>query len=190
MMDGESGDDSDDDNAMAELMGYDKWPGDVAAAFDHARGRLSVAQIKNRKKLKNDFASVVADFRALETEFAERVGNEDENVRQLRRIVAEMLLDAAWYTEQPFETCLKYWQDLQELGFYRVEREGLHTGSFAACCLHHGQIDLGLALIDPFIAKIERLRAESNVTEQALAYYAEEIESFGKLRARLEAARG
>lgn len=172
---------------IAELMGYDKWPRDVAIAFDRARG---VATLKYLKNADIDFASIVADFRALEAEFVVRVCDNEENVQQVRRIITEMLLQAAWDKEQPFETCLQYWHDLQGLGFYRLERRCLKTGLFAVICLHYGRTAMGLALLDPLIAELGQLRVEHAATKQDVDYYDYEIESMGKVRARLEAQQG
>ncbi len=184
----ESTDESNDrDDALGEMMGYDKWPRDVAMDFERARGAASLEYIKD---LKGDFLPVVTMFRTLESEFVARVGDNEENIRQVRRIVTEMLFSAARDMNQPFEECWKYWNDLQKLGFYRIERRCDHTWMFAETCREHGQTDLGLSVLDPLIAEVERLRAEPSVTEQAATYYDEELGFMRKLRARLEAVRG
>ncbi len=175
------------DDPLGELMGYDKWPRDVSFAFDRARGVVSVKYIKNRKNLKNDFASVVAEFRALEAEYLIRLEDNAENAQQVRRIITEMLLQAATDTDQPFETCQQYWHDLQQLGFYRIERRCNETWLFADICLEHGQTDLGLGVIEPLIVELERLRGEPTVAELAAEYYDQELGYLRKLRAKLEA---
>jgi hypothetical protein len=175
-------------DAIAELFGYDKWPRDVSIAFDRSLGVASLKYVK--KILKNidvDFASVVAEFRAIEAEFLVRIGDNEENAQQVRRIVTEMLLDAARDTDQPFETCQRYWNDLVQLGFYRIERQCLKTALFAITCGKHGHTETGFALLDPLIAELERLRAEPTVAKQAVEYYDGELVSLRKLRARLEA---
>ena len=135
----------------------------------------------------NDFASVVTDYRAIEAEFLVHMGDNEENAQQVRRIVAEFLFCAARDKDQPFETCQRYWNDLQRLGFYRIERQVDLTGLFAICCREHGQTELGLAVLDPLIAELERLRAEPTVTEFAAEYYEERLASLRRNRARLEA---
>ncbi len=175
-----------DSSAIAEFMGYDKWPLDVSIAFDRARGVATLKYIKNKEV---DFSSVVADFRAIEAEYLVRVGDNEENAQQVRRIMTTMLIQAAWDKEQPFETCQQYWNDLVQLGFYRIERQVLETGSFAVCCHDYGQTELGLALLDPLIVELKRLRAEPTVTMQTAHYFDHELGSLRKLRARLEAER-
>ena len=49
---------------------------------------------------------------------------------------------------------------------------------------------MGLALLEPLIADLERLGAEPTATKQEVDYYDYELESLQKLRARLEAERG
>lgn len=177
-----------DTTAIDELMGYDKWPDGVATEFDRALGVVVRGYLKNRRNLTASFATVIAEFRKIEAEFVGRVGDDIANVRQVQTIVSEFLLEAAYMTDQPFATCDQYWHDLQKLGFYRIERECMQTGFFAGVCLSHARIDVGLAVVDSIRVKLERLRAEPNATETAIEYYAEQIESFAKLRARLEEA--
>jgi hypothetical protein len=73
------------------------------------------------------------------------------------------------------------------LGFYRIERQISMTWFFADSCREHGHTDLGLALLDPLIVELERLRAEPTVTTQLAEYYDYELEPLRKLRAKLEA---
>jgi len=175
-----------DDSGIVELMGYDKWPRDVSLAFDRALGVASLRYIKNKEV---DFASVVANAQAIETEFLVRIGDNEENAQQVRRRVAEFLLQAARDKDQPFETCQRYWNDLLQLGFYRIERQCNETWLFAEICREHGQTDMGLAVLDPLIAEVERLRAEPSVTDFAAEYYDQELGYMRKLRAKLEAER-
>jgi len=173
-----------DDSDVAELMGYDKWPRDVSLAFDRARGVASVKYIRNKEI---DFASIVADYRAIEAEYLVHFRDNEENAQQVRRIMSAMLLQAAWDKDQPFETCQRYWNDLQQLGFYNIQRQCNETWLFAKICHEHGQTELGIAVLDPLIVELERLRAEPTVTEFHAEYYDDEIGYLRKLRAKLEA---
>ncbi len=170
-----------DGSGIGELMGYDKWPEDISIAFDRA---LGVVMLKWRK---TNADSAIADYRAIEAEFLVRIGDNQEIAQQVRRLVTEMLLSMAWQKDQPFEACQRYWNDLQQLGFYRIERQCFMTWFFADCCREHGHTDMGLAVLDPLIAELERLRADPSVTVQATKFYDQELEPLRKLRARLEA---
>ncbi len=176
------------DNAFAHVMGYDKWPKETVA-FHRARNALSVKYLKDRKNGKGNLASVVAEFRAIESEYLRHVGDNEEIAPDVRRIIAGMIFEAAWYLDEPFETCQRYWNEVVDLGYWGIDRQAAMTGAFAACCSEHGQTDLGLATLDPVIAELERLRAEPTVTPKAAEYYDYELDSLRKLRASIEAER-
>ncbi len=187
-MNDETKDDSESsDDVMGKLMGYDKWPQSVAVAFEQARGAAHVKYVRDKTLA---FASVVAEFRAIEAEFVAHFRDDEENAQQVQRIITDMLLEAAWDKDQPFETCQSYWNDLQPLGFYRIERQCDATWLFGEICREHGQTDIGLAVLDPLITELERLRAEPNVSDWTAEYYEERLVAMRKLRARLEADRG
>jgi hypothetical protein len=169
------------DAYFAEVAGYDRWPEDVAIDFSQA---LTLATINS---FRVDFATTVAEYRAIEAKFLPRFGNHAENAQQVRRHITEMVLDAAMTKKEPFETCLGYWNELLQLGFYRIERRCRATWSFADCCRTHGQRDIGLAVLNPLMDELERLRAEPDVTKPASEYFRHELETLGKLRAKLEA---
>lgn len=174
---------------LAELMGYDKWPREVSLAFDRALGVVSVKYLKDLENRTFSFAAVVADFRALEVEYAMSVGDE-ENVKQVRRIITEKLLQMTSNLDEPFETSQLFWHELQALGFYRIEREINNTWMFAEICREHGQTDVGLSVIEPVIAKVEALHAKPGITQWATEYYEQELGYLRKLRVRLETERG
>lgn len=174
---------------VGELMGYETWPEDISHAFDHALGVTSVKHLKDRENKTIIFAEVVADFRALEADYVAKLGTETENALRARRIITEKLIFMAWALEQPLETCQQYWHELQQLGFHRIERKINETSFFADICGEHGHINLGLEVLAPVIAEVERLRAEPNLTQWATEFYDQELASLGRLRARLEAER-
>ena len=175
---------------LAELMGYDKWPREVSLAFDRALGVVSVKYLQDLENRTFDFASVVDDFRALEAEYMTIVRDNEESVRQVRRIVTEKLLQMTSNLDEPFETSEMFWHELQRLGFYRIEREINNTLLFAEICREHGQTDVGLSVIDPVIAKVEQLHAKPGITQWASEYYEQELGYLRKLRVRLETERG
>ncbi len=175
---------------LAELMGYDKWPREVSLAFDRALGVVSVKYLQDLENRTFDFASVVDDFRALEAEYMTIVRDNEESVRQVRRIVTEKLLQMTSNLDEPFETSEMFWHELQRLGFYRIEREINNTWLFAEICREHGQTDVGLSVIDPVIAKVEQLHAKPGITQWASEYYEQELGYLRKLRVRLETERG
>lgn len=180
--------DSNDD--LGELMGYDKWPDDLATAFERDRGDVIRKYLKDRKTRTFTVDAIVADFRALEARYMEHFRDHAENALQVQRITAEMLLKMTWIRSEPFETSQMFWHELQGLGFYRIEREISNTRMFAEICREYGHTDLGLSVIDPVIAKVEALHAKPGITQWASEYYEEELGYLRKQRARLETERG
>ncbi|MBK9259949.1 MAG: hypothetical protein IPM54_08955 [Polyangiaceae bacterium] len=49
------------------------------------------------------------------------------------------------------------------------------------------EVDIGLGVLDPLIAELERLAADPATTKQAARYYRQEVDKLGELRAKLEA---
>lgn len=171
-------------------MGYDKWPDDLVAAFERDRGDVIRKYLKDRKTRTFTFDAIVADFRALEARYIELFRDNSENMQQVQRITAEMLLDMTYIRSDPFETSQSFWHELRALGFYRIEREINNTWMFAEICREYRQTDLGLSVIDPVIAKVEALHAKPGITQWATEYYEQELGYLRKLRARLETERG
>lgn len=183
LQDEELATDEETDQYIAEVAGYDKWPRDVSIDFDGALGLATV------KSFRVDFASAVEEYRAIETEYLARIGNDEENAQQVRRHIIEMLLRTAIDKKEPFDTCQKLWNELLHLGFYRIERECRNTWYFGHGCRKHRQTEIGLGVLAPLIAKLERLLADPTVTKPAADYYEHELDGLEKLRAELEALR-
>jgi hypothetical protein len=173
--------DDDDEKALVYLMAYDTWPEDVCIEFDRAKGFVTL------ENFRVDFVAAEAKFRALEAEFLPRLEHHEENARELRRHITEGIFLAAYIKEQPFDTYQSLWNELSQLGFSRIERRCNQTWLFADCCRKHGQTEIGLGVLDPLIAELERLRADPAVTTQAAEYYDQQLDNLGKLRAQLEA---
>jgi hypothetical protein len=171
-----------------ELKGYDKWPHEVYVAFEQAVAAENVKHVRNRKSATFTFDAFIAGLRAIEAEYVEHFRDNAENAQQVRRIITEWLLLFAGLDPR-FETSQSLWNELRQLGFYRIERECTDTLAFARACLKHGRLDLGLEVIAPVVAELERLRANPNATQWASEYYEQELGYFAKLRAELEEAR-
>lgn len=171
---------SDDEAALylAEVAGYDKWPEGVGLAFDRA---LCEATVQN---VRVDFDEAVAKYRAIESEFLPRVGIDEENAKQVRRHIVELILDAALVKQQPFEVARQWWNTLVELGFYRLERQCRVTWSFASACIDWGQKAFAREILAPLIAELERLQAASDVTASATEYYRHQLDLLRKLYAQ------
>ena len=163
---------------LAEVAGYDKWPEGVGLAFDRA---LCEATVENGRV---DFDEAVARYRVVEAEFLPRVGMAEENAKQVRRHIVELILDAALVKQQPFDVARQWWNTLVELGFYRLERQCRVTWSFASACLDGGQTAFAMEILAPLIAELERLQAASEATESEAGYYRHQLDLLRKVYAQ------
>ena len=172
--------------AQDERTEYEKWAEGVFVALARARGAASVRYIRDKTI---DFASIVATYRAIEAEYLAPFRDDEQNTYHVRRITTELLLQAAWDKDQPFETGERYWNDLRQLGFYNIDRQCFATLLFGEICRDNRQIDTGLAVVDALIAELERLRPEPMDGDWDAYDYDINLDSMQRLRARLEAER-
>ncbi|MDI3284948.1 hypothetical protein [Polyangium sp. 15x6] len=130
------------------------------------------------------FAEAVEDFRKLEAEFVERAGDDEFDVRETRRRIAETILSLARDKRPPFDACRDAWNDLVRLGFSGIELECTMSYFYADCCAYDERPDEGLAVLDPLLAKLERLLEDTRGTgtEYPARFYENELERLGNLR--------
>ena len=154
-------------------------------AFAQASGRLLVKSLERTRS----FAEAVEDFRKLEAEFVERAGNDEFDVRETRRRIAETILDLAHDKHPPFEVCREAWNDLVRLGFSGIEIECSMSCFYAECCAYDERPDEGLVVLEPLLAKLERLLegTKGSEAEYPARFYEAELERLGIRRAALEA---
>jgi hypothetical protein len=135
------------------------------------------------------FAEVVAAYKRVEDEFTLRAGDNEIYVLDFRRGIAECILKTAVDREEPFEVCEKLWNELLGLGFTDIEQRCTMSWYFADGCLYHQQTQTGLRVVEPVMAELERLLAESTVTEHAAEFYRYQLDimqrRLDKLRAQL-----
>ena len=84
---------------------------------------------------------------------------------------------------------MAYWEDVVRLGIVEFEVRCTMDWYYAECCRRNKRPEMGLAMLEPLIAELQRLRAEPNVGKADAWHYRQELENMGKLRARLEALR-
>jgi len=131
------------------------------------------------------FVEVVDDFRRLEAEFVARMGDNEFGVLQTRRRVAEAILAAAESKHPPFEVCREAWNNAFRLGFGSIQQECLERWLYVECCAYDEQPAEGLAVLEPLLAELERLREEARATQKPTRFYEDEIEQLGDLRDEL-----
>ncbi len=151
---------------------------------------LARAMIATWQKVRHsDFAEFVREHKLVEEEFVRCAMDADNEVyvRETRRRVAEAIFKEAATGSEPFDVCQKWWDELRKVGFTNIDRTCAMSWFYADSCLAHGQADLGLAVLEPVIAEVERLLAEPTVTKAAAEYYRYEIDNLGKLLDKLKA---
>ncbi|MDC0747282.1 hypothetical protein [Polyangium mundeleinium] len=154
-------------------------------AFAQASGRLLVKSLERTRS----FAEGVEDFRKLEAEFVERAGDDEFDVRETRRRIAETILSLAHDKHPPFEVCREAWNDMVRLGFSGIEIECSMSCFYAECCAYDERPDEGLVVLEPLLAKLERLLegTKGSEAEYPARFYEAELERLGIRRAALEA---
>lgn len=176
-------DDSEDEEYFAGVAGYDKWPRAIAIEFERALNSATLVC------LQEGYDVGIPRYREIEAEFVDKLKGNDENMDQVRRHIAEWGFVMATEKNQPFATCLGYWNELVRLGFYRIERKCYAIVRFANYCLEHRETELGLSFVEPLIEELERLLADPVEAEKGGAFYNEHLEWQRKLRTDLLAQR-
>lgn len=163
-----------------QKISNDKFLRETSNAFTKALDEATV------KSFRMNFADAAKEYQAVQAEFLARVEDHDTVALEIRRRIAELMLQCAREKKQPFETCQKLWDELVLLGFTNIERRCNMTWFFADCCRKWGQGEIGRSVLGPLIVEIERLLAEPGVKKQAAKHYRYELDNLGKLLAELE----
>ncbi|MDC0746962.1 hypothetical protein [Polyangium mundeleinium] len=135
--------------------------------------------------LARTFAEDVVDFRRIEAEFVARVAENEFDVLEARRRIAEHILSAAQSYHAPFEVCREAWNDLVRLGFTEKFMEYLEARIYADCCAYDEKPEEGLAVLEPLLAELERRREERMAAQQSTDFQDHYIEYLGDLRDEL-----
>ncbi|MDI3283170.1 hypothetical protein [Polyangium sp. 15x6] len=135
------------------------------------------------------FAEAVDDFRRLEAEFVVRGCDDEFDVLETRRRIAETILTLAQAKHPPFEVCREVWKDMVRLGFSNRERQYTMTWFYADCCRYDENPEEGLAVLEPLVAELERGLEEARATQSDTDYFEYHLEDLLKLRDELLAQR-
>ncbi|MDI1445661.1 hypothetical protein [Polyangium sp. 6x1] len=129
------------------------------------------------------------DLRRLEAEFVARAGDDEWDVRETRRRIAELILNVALSKRPPLEVCREAWKDIVRLGFSGKDREYVMAWFFADCCRYDENPEEGLAVLEPLVAELERGLEEARATQSSTEYHEYHLGPLRKLRDELLAQR-
>ncbi len=128
------------------------------------------------RKDETSFEEVVRRYRQIEEEFVALAGDDDALVLQRKQSITNHLLMDAENSEQPHTICHEIWEELLERGFMSVELRHAMSSTYAGCCQWNGEFDAGLAVVEPLIAELEVLLAQTALTPNHRAFCEQFIE--------------
>ncbi|TKC99308.1 hypothetical protein [Polyangium fumosum] len=154
-------------------------------AFVEPHSKLLIKSLDRTRS----FAEAVEDFRKLESEFVTRASYNEFQVRETRRRIAETILLLVHDKRPPFDACREAWNDLVRLGFSGIDLECSMSWFYADGCAYDERPDEGLVVLEPLLAKLERLLEETKGSgvEYPARLYENELERLGNLRDALAA---
>jgi hypothetical protein len=129
------------------------------------------------------FSEVVWKYRNIEVEFVADAPDDEIDVLETRRRIAERILSAAHSHDQSFEVCNEAWNNLVRLGFTNTYQESMMTWFYADCCLMNEKPEAGIAVLEPLIADFEGRLKQPNV--KGASFYQQELTRLHKLLTEL-----
>lgn len=134
------------------------------------------------------FEEIVEQYRIIEAELVQQAGNDQFDIIETKRRIAEWILTAASWRNQSFDVCQKAWDDLLALGFTSRYTNCNMTCIYVDCCLNAKQYEAGLAAVEPIIAELEDWLAVTNLEPHWLSDYESGLAGLKKRRDKLQAA--
>jgi hypothetical protein len=133
------------------------------------------------------FEEAVREYRRIEAEFVQRAGDNHYHIVETRRRITEWLLSHAHMVEQPQEVCREIWEEMLQRGFSDVERRHTMSGIYARCCQMNGELDAGIAVLEPLITELDHLLNNTTLTPIMRQFYEHELAIHRKIRDELKA---
>jgi hypothetical protein len=130
---------------------------------------------------------MVEEYHKIEVELVEQAGDDEFDIVETRRRIAEWILTAAFLSDQPFEVCEKSWNRLLDLGFSSLFMKCLKTCVYADCCWENKQDEVGLAVVEPVIGELEQWLAETTLEPHWRSEYESALADLKKRHDKLKA---
>jgi hypothetical protein len=107
------------------------------------------------------FEAAVQEYRQIEADLIARPGIEAWYLLELRRRIAEWIINCASRDDIPFEQFQEAWNGLLALGFTDDEKRRHMTWVYADYCLSNEHYDVGLTVLEPVLAEFEQWLQET-----------------------------
>ncbi|MBK9258702.1 MAG: hypothetical protein IPM54_02575 [Polyangiaceae bacterium] len=133
------------------------------------------------------FEEAAREYRQIEAEFVERAGDDEFHAVETKRRITESLLKSARETQQPHDVCRELWEELLLRGFTNEERRNTMSRLYARCCAENGELDAGLAVLEPIITELEQRLEDTTLTPDMRRSCESALQAHHKLRDKLKA---
>jgi hypothetical protein len=161
----------------------DRFPDSVTRDFVMAK---DAAWLKTKD---SPFADTVREYKVVESIFTVRAADNEFYVIEMRRRIAESIFADAVIKSEPFDTCMACYEDVVRLGIVEFEVRCTMTWYYGDCCRHNKRTEMGLKMVEPLIAELQRLLAEPNINEVDAWDYRQKLEGHERLLGKLQAQR-
>lgn len=132
------------------------------------------------------FEEMLEEYKKMEAELVEQAGDDEFDVIETKRRIAEWILTAASWRDQPFDVCQRAWNDLLALGFSSLFMKCSMTCTYADCCWENEQYEAGLAVVESVIAELELCLAEATLEPHWRSDYEAALDGLKKRRDELK----
>ena len=141
------------------------------------------------RKPRLSFAEALEEYRKIEADLVKQaLDDADEYAAiEIKRRIAEWILQYALHSEQPFGVCEKAWNHLLAVGFTDLDKKCTMTCVYADCCWETEQDEVGLAVVEPVIAELEQWLAETMLPSKWASHCEMNLAALRKRRDALKA---
>lgn len=133
------------------------------------------------------FEEAALEYRSIEAKYIARAGMTKDDILEIRRRIIAQILGAALGNEQTSNVCQAIWKEMNELGFFDLERKYTMTAMFARCCQMNGEFDVALELVESLIPEIEQQGKDATPDSEMYAHCVELLAIYRKIRDELKA---
>jgi hypothetical protein len=158
-------------------------------------GERTPRELRNARRIESilirkpplSFEEMLEEYQKVEAELVEEAGDDEFEIVETRRRIAEWILTAAFLRDQPFEVCERSWNHLVQLGFSNLDKKCTMTCIYADCCWENEQDKVGLAVVEPLITELEQFLAETMLPSNWHSHHESNLDALRRRRDELKA---